>query len=98
MDRRKKTDKVWLCESVGKIKGVGQPEKTKTNKLIIHTITDLQLHVNHHGTPKVHIRGFEIFMIWLFKLYRGTPLIIPRTTGKQKTRIFQDIERYGWTN
>ena len=36
------TNKVWLCESVGKLKLVGQPEKAKTNELIIHTIADLK--------------------------------------------------------
>ena len=28
------------------------------NKLSIHTIAGIQLHVHHHGIPKVHIRGF----------------------------------------
>ena len=51
----KKTEKVWICESVGKLKGVGQQEKAKMNELIIHTIADLQLHVRRHGIPKVHI-------------------------------------------
>ena len=53
----KKTDKVWLCESVGKLKGVGHQAKTKMNELSIHKIPDIQLHVHHHGTPKVPIRG-----------------------------------------
>ena len=43
------TDKVWLCESVGKLKGVGQLAIAKMNELIIHTIADLQLHVCHRG-------------------------------------------------
>ena len=50
-----KTDKVWLCESVGKLKGVGQLVKAKMNELIIHTIAYLQIHVHHHGIPKVPI-------------------------------------------
>ena len=53
-----KTDKVWLCESVGKLKVVGHQAKEKMNELSIHTIADLQLHVHHHGIPKVLIRGF----------------------------------------
>ena len=49
----KKTDKVWIYESVGKLKGVGHQAKYKINELIIHTIADLQLHVHLHGMPKV---------------------------------------------
>ena len=54
----KKTDKVWLCESVGKLKGAGHKAKAKMNELSIHTIADLQLHVRYHGIPKVHSQGF----------------------------------------
>ena len=54
MDQKTKTEKVWLCESIGKLKGVGQQAKAKTNELIIHIIADLQLHVHHHGITKVH--------------------------------------------
>ena len=57
MYRNTKTDKVWICESVGKLKGVGQLATAKMNELIIHTIADLQLHVRHCG--KVSIRGFD---------------------------------------
>ena len=49
MDKKIKTEKVWLCESVGKLKGVGQLAKAKMNELRIHTIADLQLHVFHRG-------------------------------------------------
>ena len=44
---KKKTDKVWLCESVDKLKGVGHLAIEKMNELRIHTIADLQLHVCH---------------------------------------------------
>ena len=50
-----KIDKVWLCESVGELKGAGHQVKAKMNELSIHTIADLQLHVHHRGIPKVHI-------------------------------------------
>ena len=46
---KKNTDKVWHCQSVGKLKGVGQPAIAKINELRIHTIADLQLHVRHRG-------------------------------------------------
>ena len=51
----KKSIQVRLCEYVGKLKGVGQLAKAKMNELSIHTISDLQLHVHHHGIPKVPI-------------------------------------------
>ena len=55
MDQKQKTDKVWLHKSVGKLKGVGHQAKAKMNKLSIHTISDLQLHVHHHDITKVPI-------------------------------------------
>ena len=74
MDRKTKTDKVWLCESVGNLKGVGQQAKAKMNELSIDTIADLQLHVCHHGILKVHIRGFgQIYDIALQDLPGITP-------------------------
>ena len=36
-----KIDKVWICGSVAKLKGVGQQAKEKMNELSIHTIADL---------------------------------------------------------
>ena len=58
MDRKTKTDKVWLCESVGNLKGLGQQAKLKMNELRIHTIADVQLHVHRLGITKVLIQGF----------------------------------------
>ena len=49
------TDKLWLCESVGKLKRVGHLAIAKMNELRIHKIADLRLHVRHRG--KVPIRG-----------------------------------------
>ena len=49
MDTKTNTDKVCICESVGKLKVVGQLEIAKMSELIIQTIADLQLHVRHHG-------------------------------------------------
>ena len=53
MDRKTKIDKVWLYESVGKLKGVGKLAIEKMNELRIHTIADIQLHVCHHGKVPV---------------------------------------------
>ena len=55
MDQKKITDKLWLCESVDKLKGLGQLAKAKMNKFSINTTADIQLHVHHHGIPKVPI-------------------------------------------
>ena len=49
-----KKNKVWICENVGKIKGLEQKAKDKMNELSIQTIADIQLHIFHHGIPKVH--------------------------------------------
>ena len=53
------TDKVWHCQSVDKLKGVGQLAIAKNNELKIQTIADLQLLVNHNDILKVRIRGFR---------------------------------------
>ena len=37
-----KTDKIWLCEFVDKLKGIGKQGEVKTNEINIHTIADLQ--------------------------------------------------------
>ena len=60
MDPKTKIDMAWICESVGKLKGVGKQEKVKINELSILTISGIQLHVHNHGILKVHIRGFGL--------------------------------------
>ena len=69
-----KTDKVWLCESVGKLNVLGQQERAKMNQLIIHIISYLQLHVHHHGIPKVHIQGFSLIYDIALQNLLGKPL------------------------
>ena len=59
MGWKTKTYKLWICQSVGKLKGIGNQAKPKMKDLSIHTITDLQIHVCHHGIPKVQIWGFS---------------------------------------
>ena len=39
--KKTNTDKVWLCESVGNLKGVGQLAIAKTNELRIQTRSEL---------------------------------------------------------
>ena len=47
--RKTNTDKIWICESVFKLKGVGHLAIAKMNELRIQTIADLQHHVRHCG-------------------------------------------------
>ena len=96
VDKKINTDKVWLCESLGKLKGVGQLEIAKMNELRMHKIADLQLHVCHR--ERCLFEASTEFMLWLFKLSQGTLLLLSRTTGKRKIRIIRDMERDGWTN
>ena len=49
-------------------------EKAKMNELRIHTIADLQLHVHHHGIPKVHIQGFVLIYDIALQNLPGEPL------------------------
>ena len=52
-----KTDKIWLCESVGKLKGIGNQREVKMNEINVHTITNFQRYVRSHGLPNLSIRG-----------------------------------------
>ena len=90
------TDKVWLCESIGKLKGVVQLAIAKMNELRIHTIADLQLHVRHRG--KVHIRGFNQIYAMALQILPGILRLLSRTTEKRKIRIIRDMERDNWKN
>ena len=49
---------MWICESIGSLKGVGQQEKAKMNELSIHRVSYIQIHVHHHGIPKMPIQSF----------------------------------------
>ena len=51
------TDKIWLCESVGKLKGIGKQGEVKINEINVHTIADFQRYVRSYGLPKLSIRG-----------------------------------------
>ena len=46
-----KTHKTWLCESVGKIKGIGKQGEVKMNEINVHTIADFQRYVQSYGLP-----------------------------------------------
>ena len=54
---RIKTEKIWLCESVGKLKGIGKQGEVKMHDINVHTIADLQRYVQSYGLPKLTISG-----------------------------------------
>ena len=37
-----KTDKIWLCEYVGKLNRIGKQGEVKMNEINVHTIADFQ--------------------------------------------------------
>ena len=43
--KNSKIDKIWSCESVGKLKGIGNKEESKMDEMNIQTIADLQRYV-----------------------------------------------------
>ena len=44
-----KSEKIWLCEYVGKLKGIGNQGEVKMNEINVHTIVDFQRHVHKFG-------------------------------------------------
>ena len=59
MGKKKKTVKIWLCESVGKRKGTGKQGEAKMDEMNIHTVADLQRYVRSYVLPKPPIQGFS---------------------------------------
>ena len=57
MGRKIETDKIWLCESVGKIKRIGKQGEVKMNEINIHTIANFQRYVRSYGLHKLPIHG-----------------------------------------
>ena len=86
-----------ICESVGHLKVVGQLAKAKMIELSIHTIADLQPHVRHHGIPKMPIRGFSQIYDIALQALPGNPPSSFKDHRKAKIRIFQGMDRDGWT-
>ena len=70
MGRKIKTDKIWLCESVGKLKGIGKQGEVKMNEINIHTIADLQRYIWLYGLHKLPIHG-------LGQIYEHGPVALP---------------------
>ena len=92
MGRKIKTDKIWLCESVGKRKGIGKQGEVKTNEINIHTIADLQSYARLYGLPKLPIRGLvQIYEHGLVAL-PGKPTPSIKDHRKEKKSY---LSRYG---
>ena len=72
-----KTDTIWLCESVGKLKGIGKQGEVKMNEINVHTITYFQRYVRSYGFPKLPIRGLR-------KIYEHAIVDLP---GKPKPSV-----------
>ena len=64
-------EKVWLCESVLKLKVVGQLAIAKMNVFKIYTIDGLHINVRHRG--KVPIRGFGRIYAMALQALLGNP-------------------------
>ena len=87
-----KTDKIWLCEYVGKLKGIGKQEEVKMNEINNHNIADLQSYVQSYGFPKLPIRGLgQIYEHGLVAL-PGKPTPSIKNHRKEKYPYFS---RYG---
>ena len=90
-----KTDKIWIFESVGKLKGIGNQGEVKMNEINIHTIADLQRYVRSYVLPKLPIRG-------LGQIYEHGPVALSRKQTpsikdhrKAKNPISRYMERDG---
>ena len=81
---------VWICESVGELKRVGQLAIAKMNELRIHTIAYLQLHICRHG--KVPIRGFDLIYATDLQYLPGNPPSYFKYHRKAKNKYHS---RYG---
>ena len=58
MGQKIKTDKIWICESVGILKGIVKQGEVKINWINVHTIANFKRYVRSYGFPKLTIRGF----------------------------------------
>ena len=70
MGQKNKIEKIWLCGSVGKIKGIGKQGEVKMHEINVHTIANFQRYVQSYGLPKLSIRG-------LGKIYERALVALP---------------------
>ena len=68
-------------------------------ELSIHTISDLQIHVYHHGIPQVPIRGFGHILDIDLQALLGNPPPSFKDHRKAKNMYLNRYgERDGWEN
>ena len=90
-----KNYKIWLCESVGKLKGIWKQVEVKMNEINIHTIADLQRYVQSYGLPKLKIRSLGQIYEHALEDLPGKPTPSIKDHRKSKISISQDMERDG---
>ena len=66
-----KTEKIWLYESVSKLKGIGKQGEVKMHEINVHAIAYFQRYVQSYGLPKLSIRG-------LGQIYKRALVALPR--------------------
>ena len=88
-----KTDKIWLCDSVGKLKGIVKQGEVKMNEMNINTISDLQMYVRSYGLPNLPIRGLGRIYEHGLEIYPGNRRLPSKTTGELKIPIYRYMER-----
>ena len=90
-----KTDNIWLCGSIGKLKVIGKQGEVKMNEINIQTISDLQRYVRSYGLTKLPIRGLgHIYEHGLVAL-PGKPTPSIKYHRKAKNPVYRYMERDG---
>ena len=90
-----KIDKIWICESVGKLKGIGNQGEDKMNDINVHTITNFQRYVRSYVLPKLSIRGFRQIYYHALVSLPGKPTPSVKDHRKSKIPISRDMEING---
>ena len=83
-----KTDKIWLCESVGKLKGIGNQGEVKMHEINVHTIADFQRCVRSYGLPKLSIRGLGQIYDHALVALTGKPAPSVKDHRKERNRYY----------
>ena len=89
------TDNIRICESVGKLKGIGKQGEAIMNDMNIHTIDDLQRYVQLYGLIKMIIQGLGQSYDNGLEDRLGKPMPFINGHRKWKIRIIRDMEIYG---
>ena len=87
-----KTDKIWLCESVGELKGIGNHGEVKMNDINVHTIANFQMYVRSYGLPKLPICGLGQSYEYGLEALPGKPMPSIKYHRKAKNPY---LSRYG---